>query len=239
MKERLSLSIASWRATLATGPRQPEAPPAMTTHFSVQMRTADDLEFATTVSVDAPVSTDDGREIARIAKDIFATAARQIVEESSQGRHAPFGQHELIPLSMTKNGPAKRYVVDALYPEDGGPFGDSAEAVDVADAEFQVLWTMSENIASEYGNEMKRLADLDDFLDRMAGITLIDAIEEPVRKEDAYALFAKLVLAHESGDDLDGPMAEARGMLESLGHLEPLSTDVDEDAETDEPSPRM
>lgn len=215
----------------------------MTTHFSVSMIDRSGVEHSTTVSIDdgTEVATESGHGLIRLAPAIFKEASERIVAEIAQGKHAPFQPSDLIPVHMSKNGKGERYVVDALYPKNGGPFGDSAEAVDEADAEFQIMWTMVENILSEYDNEMKSMADLEDFLGRMHGITILDTVKEAVRKEAAYKHFARIVEAHEAGDDLDSLMTEGRTMLEALGFLSPLSDDEDDEEEpdSDEPSPRM
>ena len=113
-------------------------------------------------------------------------------------------------LGIRKAGEARRWLADAVYPDDGGGWTDNVMAVDVAEARFQARWTCAVNMLAAHGIHDLTLKAVSEegFADEVGATTISYAHEEPVKTDEALACLAAIVR-----DPTWQAFADARAML--------------------------
>lgn len=139
------------------------------------------LEFATP-SKDSPFLPDIKTVEVEIARGLTTHSQLQaaIPELSKLGREAlGTAGHNLSHVRFVGaslvGDERSTYVVDALYPGDGGPFGDRYLAISEAEAAFIACQVMAENDAD--ANREASKFDLVDYADYMDRIRIFDVTQ--------------------------------------------------------------
>jgi hypothetical protein len=139
------------------------------------------------------------------AEVIYLKARRELLAAISpiSARYASFGV------------PQQRYAAEAMYPGDGGPFGDSTDAHDAEEAEFLISWTMAENAGYSMGKD-----GVEAFVSAMQRMNAHSVYPEPVSSPEIRILFLNLlrevVENGHAGPALEAALEAARAMGEDI-----------------------
>jgi hypothetical protein len=111
--------------------------------------------------------------------------------------------------------PQQRYAAEAMYPGDGGPFGDFTDAHDADEAEFLISWQMAENAGYSISKD-----GVEVFAAAMQRMKVHTVYPEPVSSQEIRTLFLNLVREAvqegHSGAALDAALEAARAMGEDI-----------------------
>lgn len=188
----------------------------------------DAIKFAVTLE------PEDGKEtevlVAIPYQDFISTpdGMYSIAPRVARAALAQSGLADAAILHICRSGPTERFLVNAVYANNGGPFGDTVEAFDDSDARFQIAWIMAEN--QDY--KVERISDLGTFLDRIADQYIIDCDPLPISDDELQQAFLGLYKAIHDGDKLEeasrlaGEALIAKGLINEPARTAEVSTET-------------
>lgn len=146
-------------------------------------------------------------------------AAETLLERSAFASHPAYLDairtlsERLKPAGAALAGESglKRFEVDATYYDGSGEFGDSAEAHSAAEAEFQIRWTMTENMGYRAWEDPHRFARVMDS-HRIHNVAM-----EAMSRETLKGLFADLIREAEASGHTGPALEAAKIAAENLG----------------------
>jgi len=186
---------------------------------------------ATRFAVDFRIETDEGDrditatishighcDLKALGQDLIENGAREIRSVYSEVFPQVQDNSQLIPVGIRKLDQTHSFTVSALYPKNGGLRTETIEAADRDEAEFTLLWKMTQEQWDDRLSMKLSMDELERFLDEMNDNIIQDVHDE--NKNEVVQALKALVLGIENGDTSE-QLESARVLLESMGELPP------------------